>query len=284
MDLEHIKKMLSNRETTSSTTKEDFKWYSLPKGVEEVKLRFLPVWEGGKAPGVITKTHWNLPLEDNRAICLKTFNLDCPICDALAKYEGKLEIKDWVANGRAYFNVLVFSDKANASAVNTNEAQILGTSEHTLYWLFERLLDPEVGDITDLEKGHNVTVKRKTVGGAFERQISLKPTPVADSPEKIEEVKKSIYNLSKIWKAPDDNTLNKIKETASQLILALDRKVSEINKVKTPENLVETPTILNRSAPAGAPECFGDASTYGEDSPTCIACPYDFQCKEKIEG
>lgn len=283
MDLNYVKEQLKNK-TLNENTKDNFKWYSLPKGTEEVKLRFLPPWEGGKAPGVVTRTHWNLPLEENRSVCLKTFNLDCPICDILSKYEGKIEIKEWVAKGRSYFNVLVLSDKANSSAVNLYTPQILGTSEHTLYWLYERILDPEVGDITDLEKGHSVTIRRKTAGGAFERQISLKPTPVADSLEKIAEIKKNIYNLSDIWKSPDDNTVNKIKEIASQLMLTMDRKISEINKVRVPENLVETPTILNRSVPTGAPECFGDVNSYHESSGTCIACPYDFQCKEKVEG
>ncbi|MFZ9095671.1 MAG: hypothetical protein ACO22O_13095, partial [bacterium] len=68
----------------------------------ECLLRILPGWEGAKLPGKHIWTHWGVNCgEKNRTYCMKTWKRDCPVCNLLEEYDGRLELAEWAARATA---------------------------------------------------------------------------------------------------------------------------------------------------------------------------------------
>jgi len=292
IDLEAARAMLENRPKSSSGGDGDLRWVSFPKE-GEMKIRFLPPAKESSLPGRIINTHWNL-LDDDRSykkcLCFKTFKEECPICNMLELYNDRINTDDWQASARSYINVLVLEN----SEYDSTLPYILGSSDYNLYWLLENIIDPDIGDITDPINGHNVTFTRKTPNGAFDRKISLKTTPIADSEERISNILNNIFDLSKIWKAPDDEYLIYAKKLAKNtekvikerlLKLTQENQESDIdeqeNKKEDDKKESNNNSTINSKAPKGAPDCFG--IDWKEDLKKCQVCPHEFLCQNVKE-
>jgi len=299
IDLEAAKAMLENRIKPSNT--EDIRWASFPNE-GSFKFRILPPIKSESVPGKVIYSHWGLSDDEGnlnrRVTCLKTYKMDCPICEMLEKYQERLDISDWSASGRSYFNALIYNEKDYDSSL----PYVLGSSDYTFYWLLEKIIDPEIGDITDPANGHNITFKRKVFKGAFERTISLKPTPIADSEDEIKEILDKCYDLSKIWKNPDDEFIKFVTDTANKTETAIKDRILVLgNKSDSPPNdnsekteekekqtesnsTSESSNIKNtkvENAPKGAPECFG--IDWDSDLQKCQVCPHEFLCQTTKE-
>jgi len=192
----------------------DKRWARMPD-TGELKVRFLPPYEGDPVPGMVIHKHYNLPKHDKipgNITCFKTWGLDCPICSVIEEYKDRTNLDDFSGTS-AYFNVLVLESKEHNPAL----PYILQTSGYTYEWLLQQVLNSEVGDITDVEDGANVTFVRKKKKGAFERIISRRSSPIADSTEKIDNILGEMYDMKKIWRNPDDNYFNIAEELAKKL-------------------------------------------------------------------
>lgn len=307
VDKEALRKMLDNRPSGSGSGGNDF--YSLPSQGSR-KIRVLPPWEGASAPGKLVTKHFNISDELGVVDCLKTWDLDCPVCDVLEAFSSLIDVEDLEGVQRAYLNVLVLDD----DEVDPDSPKIMGGSDFNLYWLIEKILDPEVGDITDPDEGHSITFARKRNKGPFERTISLKPTPIASTDEKKKEILDNIKNLDKIFPEPDSDKIKKVKDAAKQLKAILKSRYEDLKKsssksasevagqvekesikkeadtetkkepekVKEPEKRSEEKAKPEVDKPQGAPECFG--KEYNEDSKECLLCPHEITCEEVSKG
>jgi len=215
--------------------------YNLPKE-GQAKIRHLPPWEGFPLPGVIIWTHWNIP-EIGRAHCLKSwefygvspkdeFNHECAICMLLKVYRGLIKLDDFIARGTGYTNSLILEDLKQPSWVDPFTPKIqrhTGNNQgepYSFFWLLEQINNKEVGDITDPVTGSNVTYKRKKAGGPFERIVSRISTPIADTPDKIQEILGKMKKLDQIWKYPTDEEFQKIRRGAELLAGVLENRLA----------------------------------------------------------
>lgn len=206
----------------------DVRWMRMPD-TGELKIRFLPPVIGEPVPGMIIHKHYNLPAHEvikGNITCLKTWGLECPICNVLDEYKDRANLNDFSGTS-AYFNVLVLDHRE----CDPSLPYLLQTSGYTYEWLLQQVLNSEVGDITDVEEGANVTFLRKKKKGAFERIISRKSSPIADTSEGIDRILGEMYDMRKIWRDPDDNYFNIAEEQAVKLRDIIEERFIElINK------------------------------------------------------
>lgn len=318
---ELAKKLLAKREEEQKANPRsggsNYLWYSPPGDTTEVKIRILPPPVEG-LPGRTIRTHYNIPNTNpgEKPVytqCLKTWDMDCPICDVVAEYATKTEkaVDTYGAAAKTYFNVLVLSDpsyskRQDGKALDTKAVHLMGTTETMLYWLAEQFLSPEAGEIVlDPIKGHNLLLQREKDGGKFKRNFALRPTPIADTDAEIQNILDKRIDPDKIWKSPDDVYLNKTRECASMVRDALENLIllggsvatkapAEAPIPKTASNTtantsVEAPKseastsaqAVSKPAankPANSPDCYGVKDEYNESSSKCQVCVFEIQC------
>lgn len=314
LDKSYLQGLLDQKgksEFSESSKKNDISWYALPSAEKvKVSIRFLPPWEGSKTPGMIIRRHYNLPGDTKSFLCFGTHNLPCPFCEVLKKYDGITEIKNWIPVAKSYFNALVMNDPTYVARyqkqVDPTKVHIFGAGEFMFYWLVEKLLSPDVGEaIIDPKSGHNLTLWRKTFNGAVEREYALRPSPIAQSDEEIEQILGSMHKLNEIWRLPDDEYLMKAKTIAKLLDAEVEKSLHSMKANGKPidtnyyqqqeppmKETEEQPKTSERQltqaprpavkTPADAPICFGDQGAYNEESDMCTECRYEFECKKSI--
>lgn len=194
----------------------DRRWFKLPD-MGEVKLRFLPPIEGDPVPGMIVYKHYNLPDHEGlkgNITCFKTWNAECPICKVIEEFQDnfKDKLSDFYG-ASSYFNVLVLDQ----AGFDPTLAYILQSSDYTYEWVLSQVVNAEVGDITHVLDGANVTFRRKKKKGAFDRIISRRSSAIANTDDEIDDILDSMYDLKKIWRSPDDNYLNIAEDLAEEL-------------------------------------------------------------------
>lgn len=252
IDYEKAKQMLEkhkkDREASGGGgSNEDRRWFKLPEE-GSVKIRFLPPTEDQTLPGMIVYKHYNIPtgvekFKKGSPTCLKTWGLDCPICKVLEEYRGRFKTDDFDAVGKGYLNVLIKdNDKYNGKL-----PYILNTSDFTVYWLYEKLLDKEIGDITDPNDGANVTFTRKVKNGAFDRTVSRKSSPIADSDDEIKAILDGMYNIQKIYRPADDEYVNAVSAVALELRNIIEERILKLDEGGTTGVKDETVTDTKRA-------------------------------------
>lgn len=258
--LDQRKKDREDRGETGGSAGSKVKWYNLP-ATGELRVRFLPPVGDNPVPGKIVHKHYNMPshkgLGDNSNItCFKTYDMECPICEVLDEYRDRLgpqQMKEFSAS-LAFFNVLILGQKD----ADPETVHVLKTSEYNYEWMLQQLVNVEVGDITDPEDGANVTFKRKKDKGPFDRIISRKPSPISATPEGIQTILDSMYDLDAIWKDPDDSYVNIAREIAKGLRTIIEDRLIKMGNanegdLKQPVKEVQSAKRTRATATA-APE------------------------------
>jgi hypothetical protein len=216
----------------------DVLWFSLPKEVPcEVVIRFAPPTPGNALPGKSIATHWKVPLPgkgENKINSLKEFLGDKdPVERVLAKYRDVLNVEDYEASLKTYFNVFVKKVIVDGKEVikddngveyNPKVPRVLGVyGDYTLTWLIEKICDPDLGDVTDPFEGYWFKWSRETVG-KWDRGIvpySKKQmqdefgTALGDSKEETEEILSKLHDMDKIWPKPSDDYIKKARKAAA---------------------------------------------------------------------
>jgi hypothetical protein len=277
----------------------------------------------------------------NKMMCMKPYTGKCKVCDVLSdnRRDFKTIVEKSQANTNVWFQVAVTDDQnltwnKDGKEVRTKEteAYLMVRKPWDLDFLVEALLNPEKGDPIDIYKGHKVEYKRKKEGGAFERTMLIKPTPVAytfidgefvPDEEKIKAILDDRLDLTKIYRTPDDEYVNKVVNVVADKLkdyfddkreLLKDNQSEEastIPKVEdepaapTKENTKEVEVSPEEATPSGAPDCYGDSdkfySGYSSFSEAkmdkenwtpeaksqineCVGCLFDTDCKAKVKS
>jgi len=304
IDLKEARDLLNNRPSSSKGDGGGYRWFNLPDE-GSTKFRVAPPWEGSKVPGKIVSKHWGIP-EIGSIYCFNTWGIECNFCKLLNMFSNKLDISPWAPSHNSYLNVVPRDGDYDKTL-----PYIMRSSDYTLYWLLEKVLDPEVGDITDPQNGHDITYKRKSKNGPFDRTITLAPSPIHSDPDIAKSILESIYDLDKIFHKPDDNLIKQMQETVQVMEQVINDRILELGntsgntgelkpskEVKEENKAAEsTETKVDASTdgkeetktedksngstdkPAGAPDCFG--KEHDEESKKCCICPYEFYCCEQ---
>ena len=289
--------------SSESGDRKTFKFLQLNQDTKPANVRFLPQ-EGTPLPGFEVVEHRRLPFsygdkyKKNKVTCMKPYFGSCPICDVVdANFKNFKEIcKEIQASTNVWFQVAVTDDQnltwsKDGKDVPTKEteAYLMVRKPWDLDFLVECILNPEKGDPIDLMEGHKVEYKRKTNGGAFERTMLIKPTPLAytfedgkfiPDEEKMQKILDDRIDLSKIYRKPDDAYRNNIVKDVAEKLTAYfaDKKallednldenalgipnVEVEAKVPTPDNTKEVVVTAEESRPAGSPACFGNKDKF----------------------
>jgi len=210
-------------------------YYNFDEGAH--KIRVLPPWRKGvKIPGISVYRHWKIPNPDDQSkvtslVCLeKTYpnsGVSCPICDAISDIEDKagIEVKRERASLKVYTNIVARSKR------DEQNRKFVFDDEPTKVWVcpmptsvFNRVMkyyrDPDVGDVTDIDEGYDLTVER--VGSGFDTEYDVRivprPRPLFDSQDEIDECIEKMFDLDEVIVKPDDKEyLKKMKGSAALL-------------------------------------------------------------------
>lgn len=191
-------------------------FYRFPSGMEEVKIRILPPWEGSDFPVKLMRRHYKLPGADKSVICPSTFGQDCEICEVIQHFDGRLDLSQWAAATQCVGNCIVRKDPTQP-AVKSNEVYIFTGSEGLMKWLVDLYEDGEGKVLVDPFEGRDLRMKREKSNGKFIITPGFSATPLAESPDATEGYLSKLPNLDKVWSAQDDSELAKIREYASNL-------------------------------------------------------------------
>lgn len=231
-------------------------WYNLPDN-GQLRVRFLPPLGDNAVPGKIVHKHYNMPKHkgiNGNITCFRTYGRECPICNVLDEYRDRLgakQLQEFSAS-LSFFNVLILGKED----VDPEQVFVLKASDYNYEWLLQQLVNVEVGDITDPTDGANVTFKRKSEKGAFERIISRRSSPIAASQEKIDTILDSMYDLDAIWKDPDDNYYNIANEIADGLRDVIEERLirmAQTGEAEKKQPVKEVQNAKKTRATAAAP-------------------------------
>jgi len=251
------------------------KFYRVPKDTQQFKVRFLPPYNEKGEPAKEISYHYSIICPDELAqasqyppskiLCLVPFGMECPFCEMLKEFDGRMDLDKWAASRKAFANVLVIEDQAFAKrhtneALNPKEPRIMGFSGNMKDWLYQSLIDEDIGDITDPKTGANVILKRKSDGGAFEKTVARGQSPIAPTDEEIEQILGQMYDLDKInaWLPPDDNGMKKIHQITEATRESFKKRLGGLtsgNATPGPQHPGETANSMETSPGAnqGAP-------------------------------
>jgi hypothetical protein len=221
-------------------------------------------------------------------------------------------VEDYEAVEKVYFNVLIKSVKVRGREVLADDNKVAYdprvprlTSLYgawNLYWLLEKCVDPEYGDVTDPKEGAWFRFRRKEDGGKWEREILPYQKKHYDDPfgraiggndEEVQQILSKMIDMEKVWTTPSDDYIKKARKAAAALedlfeqkLKMEDQKEAELSanakiadeaepltKAKA-EKVVETVSKAEMKAaakaapPHGAPECYGDSETIYGGFPT----------------
>ena len=299
-DLSKIKELY--QQMSSNKPQQDYRWASLPDKGQSMKVRFLPPVGDMTLPFFKVVRHYGVPNPEDPSntmnfTCFKTWDMDCPICNAINELKVKFGddlVSDWFPSIRAYFNVLI---KDNPEYV-PNTPYILGMPKSGLIWFLSKMTDPDFGDITNPQTGFWITITRKS-NNQLEFDIIPKPQPIASTEEEMEAISNEAFDLTKIWRQPDDEYYQTALKIA-ELITSNVKTKAGLTKID--QTAVSSPKEINTTTitqaqtsnqisnqtqsksvvkPPDAPECFGQ---YDENSSKCLICIYELECKEAKDG
>lgn len=146
-------------------------------------------------------------------ICRKTESphAQCPVCEYIAKLQKSKDKNDkkladsMKARKRIFYNVL---DRDNAD--NPNEVKILAVGTTVQKQIVEILCDPDYGDITDYETGHDITIRRTGQGLTTEYTVIPKPASSPATNLSREELEEKMTDLNSMWKIPSVEDIEEI--------------------------------------------------------------------------
>jgi hypothetical protein len=312
-DLAEIRK-LHEQFQSSRSNQIDYRWASLPEKGEIIKVRFLPPVGDMNLPFFRIWKHYQVPSPEqtNETLnftCLRTWNIECPICnkiDELKRKFGEELVSQWIPAIRGFFNVIIKDDPN----YTPNLPYILGMPKSGLVWFLEVMSDNDYGDITDPFTGFWIKISRME-NNQLRFDIIPKPTPIASSEEELNQIADQCFDLTKIWRQPDDEYYNTAKKIADKIEVIVKEKAGFLEgksiienptqpqsiqsnqqdqtSLETPQNLAiitteqpnSQPAKPNISAPPGAPDCFG---SFDEKDSRCMICIYEIECRQASGG
>lgn len=217
IDLEKMKSKLEKLENKSSGS--DFNFWKPTKEVET--LRLLP---DNDDPFVEKWMHYGIG--NDSFICpKKMYGDDCPVCAFVDKlWEEYNETKDDETRNMAhnikakprYYTWLVTRDEPTTP-------MLWGYSKTVVQDLINIVLNPDYGDITDPQKGHDLKVSSSLKSGAkyptTDIQVRPAKTPLLDAQDEIDELLEKRANIDDLFQV---KTFDEMSESLQKFFEGMD--------------------------------------------------------------
>ncbi len=246
----------------------------IPAGMIEVRV--LPPWSDAGELAKEVYTHFKLPPGQSTVVDLaRTYpqlGLDNPIQEILEEFADDLDVSRMWAKATPKINVYIPDSDINRENKDLpqdaiGKVKILAPSVGTYNQIVKLISNPRIGDITDAEEGFFITIE-KTVGAKWQDtsyNVELCPRmgPIHEDPDEQERILEKIWDLDKIFPAPDDAKIAEVHTVAKALRTHLEKQLRSIGGKKASEE----PTSKSKRAPrkkAAASADGGDSSNFSE--------------------
>lgn len=225
--------------------KKQLNWFSI-RNAGQHRVRVLPPFSASGNFGKSVYQFFNMPtLDPSKFVthtCVeKTFperGIRCPIMDVLREIDQlsqggtKFKFDLWEAGPghRYYANVLVRSS-TNTDPINPNLIYVGNFPGSFRNWIWEKIMDPDWGNITHPINGRDIKITRKEENKrvSYDREMVPNQSPIITNLDEIEMFLKDLPNLDDIWSFPTDEILEKQRESASLYRESLLRKLGLIS-------------------------------------------------------
>ena len=269
----------------------DLVYFKFSKG--DNLVRIFPPYNMKGLIGKRRIQHFSCPPDNDVLFCLKSWEDDfdsCPVCDEIErlyeKYPGVIDL------GRQQS---VSSYVVNLIDVNEIDRGVqIGTFNPSLYnWVLQQILDAQIGDITDPEKGLNLKVSKEVKKGKggkeytrYNKTLMPDRCPIHEDQEIVDMLIESMIDLDQVYSAPDEELLAELESKArlfgkyydrklgkdtsgSSVREDLKRKIQERNKKKT--ETTSDKVKEEKKEEVKDTVVPSDASGKGETYPSCYA-------------
>ena len=153
-------------------------------------IRVLPAVEGDEFYKEVY-THYNVGADEKAVICAKTEERDCPICAELEKLKkgskSDKELADSMRCKKAYYIQIITPD-------DPDTPKLYPAPQTVFKAILDIILDPDYGDITDIEEGREITIER--TGKGMKTKYSILPKPKVSSLDNWDELKETMVNFA----------------------------------------------------------------------------------------
>lgn len=275
-------------------------------------IRIFPSWAAHGRWMKMVLTHFSLPPNNSIATSLFTWPDEfdsCPIYSAIEEIEsttgadlGKQKATEyWYGQGviRGHEDLGVVMFRFTVRMKN---------------WLINQCKHPKIGDITDPERGFDVTVEKKQKKGkggtftSYELGIVPERCPISEDPEQMKLWEEQMYDIDKIYSPPNDEKHGELRSLADGLFGHYMRRRHENKKKESsddyvPEDSGQTAKPEVESKPDKpksdlgtmkhdkVPACFaglpdpekhsGGGIGYDTNLEKCLVCPHDMKCERE---
>lgn len=182
----NIDKLKAMKENLGKTGKNE---YWKPEDGKNV-IRVLPAVEGDEFYKEV-HTHYHVGADEKSVICAKTEERDCPICKELEKLKKgsktDKELADSMRSKKAYYLQIITPDEPDSP-------KLYPAPQTVFKGILDIILDPDYGDITDVEEGREITIER--TGKGLNTKYSILPKPKVSSLDNWEELKETMVNFA----------------------------------------------------------------------------------------
>ena len=243
INMELMKEKLSDLRGRGDNNKSDVFWRP-PEG--ESIIRIVPTEDGDPFKEVYF--HYNVPTYKGGIMCPKrNFGDRCPICDFASQLwrdgvdkndeESKKLAKSLFVRAR-YFSPVLSRDSED------DGVRVYGYGKKAYELLLGYVLDPEYGDITDVEEGTDiaVTYTKPTRPGAYP-QTSMKmrrtTSPLLDDRERTPALLDSVPDIMALFKRHSSEEVDQILDQYLSGDDSAEGRSSELEKYNSNKNSVD---------------------------------------------
>ena len=230
MDIEQIKKKLSQLQSTTST-KENF-WKPIPG---KTQVRMVPYKFNKDNPFVELYFHYNLG--NNRTyLSPVSFGRPDPVNEFSEKLKSSGNREEWLQGKKIEPKMRTFAPVV-VRGQERDGVKFWGFGKTVYQELLGFIADPDYGDIADAINGRDIVVERQTPAEAGNQYgkttIRVKPnqTPITEDSKLLEDLFNSQVDLTEIYKEP---TYDELKDALENYLNPSDEA-----EESTPTNTTE---------------------------------------------
>ena len=232
MDIEQIKKKLSQLQSTTST-KENF-WKPQPG---KTQVRIVPYKFNKDNPFVELYFHYNLG--NNRTyLSPVSFGRPDPVNEFSEKLKSSGNREEWIQGRRIEPKMRTFAPVV-VRGQEKDGVKFWGFGKTVYQELLGFIADPDYGDISDPISGRDIVVERQTPAEAGNQYgkttIRVKPnqTTITDDSKMLEKIFDSQVDLTELYKEP---TYDELKEALENYLNPSDDEDDESQSTSNNES------------------------------------------------
>jgi hypothetical protein len=205
--------------------------------VGHLEIRILPPWS---SDGLLSKelyTHFKLPPGDTTvpdvAKSWPKLGLDNPVTEVIEEFKDVLDVGRYWSKLTPKLNVFIPDSDINRDNEHLDEAhlgqvRIITPSSGTYNKIIGIIDNPRIGDITDPWDGVPLTIEKTTGAKWQDTRYTVNPLPergpILEDEDEVEEILKKVFDLDKMFPAPDDAKIADVHAAAEALRKYLERQ------------------------------------------------------------